>query len=230
MPTPEFVKESTLYRKAADPDTYLVMGNGWKVTDEEDMMKIACWANLKCLPGTNVLPHEVPPGKWLIGLGGSFVNRPSVTCTAFLLASCGVEISGVTSLMTAPSTASSLNGFYEPVLEVFGGAQAYRKLSEGGNADMYITYNAASVPTGWVAQSAANKGTPRGFAHLLCGRVLPHKVEGGVWNVVEGGREGMASFRGQSGERLQAAILVEEQHPGLDDEEFLRRVEEWLAV
>lgn len=233
VPTQEFVKECTLYRKAGDPDTFLVMGREWKITDEEDMLKHACWASLKFQADTNFLPHEAPPGKWRIGSGGGggFVDRPSVTCTSFLLASCGVDISGVTPSMTAPSTASSLNGFYEPVLEIFGGVQAYRKQAQGGSSDVYITYNAAAGgPTGWVMQSAANKGTPRGFAHLLCGRVLLHKVEGGVWNVVEGEQEGVASFRGQSGDRLQAAILVEQQHPGLNDEEFLRRVEEWLAV
>jgi hypothetical protein len=154
-----------------------------------------------------------------------------VTCTKVLVATCGLEISGVTSSMTSASTAAKLNGSYSPIPEAHGGASVYRKAGTGGAPDMYVTYNcSAPGPSGWVAQTAANKGTPVGYAHLLCGLELPNKVVGGVWNVVGGEQEGPAAFRGQTGDRLRAALIVEQQYPGLNDEEFLRRVDEWMSV
>ena len=234
-PTTEFQCGVTVFKRVDMHNVFLCyFDNEWRVQNAEQRGKVTCFAKVA---SPLSLPYDAPLGAvWNVSDSNLHRPRPEIGAKRVLLASAGVQIRGVTVALTSASTAAKINGFYEPVVgESCGGASVYRKGGASDDAAIFITYNDEVLPNGWVVQSKANKGTGRGYAHMVCGLLLPDKAArkcgSTTWIVQPGEMEGVPeSFRGEVGERMRVAVELQTRFPGLSDVMFAERLNEWLNI
>lgn len=171
-PTNEVSHGVMMYKGVRDPNIIIEYnGTQWQIKPADKKGTNTSWANCPIHP-PQTLEHCMGRS-WKLFDQGSWHERSDVIVAVGAVHN--IEVSGATG-----SFASTLNGVYEPTVEVSNGVIIFHKR---GDANKIMEYMGGKIHQ-WQIKPGDKKGSTAAWATLSCEDiVLPHLVFGKHWRV-----------------------------------------------